>query len=230
MTAHSAGALFSVNLGTTRAATYSNPGVTGIGKRPTADPVAVRAPGADGASGVVGDAVCDLPAHGGTDKAVYAYAREDLDAWGARLNRSIPPGSFGENLTTVGLDVTGAVIGERWRIGAGLLVEVCQPRIPCRTFAGWLDELGWTDGKTWMDRFIEAGDPGAYLRVIEPGTIRVGDPVEIVYRPEHDVTIGVVYRARTTQPELLPRLLSASALPERLMEKVRRRLAEPELA
>ena len=88
--------------------------------------------------------------HGGADQAVYAYAREDLDVWAAKLRRPLPNGIFGENLTTIGIDVNGALIGERWLIGRSLLLEVSCPRIPCTTFQGWLGEPGW------LKRFMRA--------------------------------------------------------------------------
>lgn len=165
----------------------------------------VSAPGpkGTGASGLAGDAVCDLRHHGGDHQAVYAYAREDLDAWGKELDRSLPSGTFGENLTTEGVDVSGARIGERWRVGAELVLEVTSSRIPCRTFQGHLGERGW------VKRFTREGAPGAYLRVIEPGEIRAGDSIEVVHRPDHEVTVALQFRAVTTERELLPRLLAA---------------------
>ncbi|MFJ6655062.1 MOSC domain-containing protein [Streptomyces sp. NPDC091377] len=199
--------LLSVNLGQARAVPYTDhpEGVTGIDKRPVAGPVRVAAPGPKGigGSGLTGDAVCSLKHHGGDDQAVYAMAREDLDAWELDLGRALPDGSFGENLTTEGLDVSGALIGERWRIGAEVVLEVTSGRIPCRTFQGHLGE------ERWVRRFTERGAPGAYLRVIEPGEIRAGDAVEIVRRPEHGVTVAMEFRAKTTRRELLPRLLQA---------------------
>lgn len=130
--------VISVNLGTRTATADSKIGVSGIDKRPVAGPVQVRAPGVKGVggSGLAGDDVCDLRHHGGDDQAVYAYAREDLDGWAAELGRVLPNGVFGENLTTSGLPVTSALIGERWRIGERLVLEVSVPRVPCRTFAG----------------------------------------------------------------------------------------------
>ncbi|WP_066931386.1 MOSC domain-containing protein [Streptomyces sp. NBRC 110611] len=180
-------------------------GGTGIDKRPVTGPVAVAAPGPEGVggSGLAGDTVADLRHHGGDDQAVYAYAREDLDDWEQALGRTLPNGCFGENLTTSGVDITTARIGDRWRVGPRLLLEVSCPRIPCRTFQGWLGEHGW------VRRFTEAGVPGAYLRVIEPGEIRGGDTVERVYRPDHEVTVGLMFQALTTRRELLPRLLEA---------------------
>ncbi|CAL9308579.1 hypothetical protein SUDANB135_04379 [Streptomyces sp. SudanB135_2055] len=200
--------LLSVNLGRAAAVPYTDhpEGVTGIDKRPVEGAVRVTAPGSKGtgASGLAGDAVCDTRHHGGTDQAVYAVAREDLDGWERELGRPLPNGSFGENLTTAGVDVSGALIGERWRIGPGLVLEVTSGRIPCRTFQGHLGE------KRWVKRFTEKAAPGAYLRVVEPGEIRAGDPVEVVHRPGHGVTVALQFRAVTTERELLPRLLAAA--------------------
>ncbi|MFF8533459.1 MOSC domain-containing protein [Streptomyces sp. SAS_267] len=199
--------LLSVNLGRARAVPYTDQpgGMTGIDKRPVDGPVRVTAPGpkGTGGSGLAGDAVCHLRHHGGDDQAVYAVAREDLDDWERELGRTLPNGGFGENLTTLGLDVSGALIGERWRMGSGLVLEVTCGRIPCRTFQEHLGEKGW------VRRFTHRGAPGAYLRVIEPGEIRSGDPVEIVHRPGHDVTVAVQFRASTTERTLLPSLLAA---------------------
>jgi len=211
----------SVNVGRAEPTVHSSIGVTGIDKRPVNGAVFVRAPGSkqDGlGSGLVGDRICDRRYHGGDDQAVYAYAREDLDTWAAALGRPLGNGSFGENLTTEQLDVTGAVIGERWRIGEALVLEVSCPRIPCRTFAGWLGEHGW------IKTFTHAARPGAYLRVVEPGQVQQGDPIVVVHRPEHAVTIGLVFRALTREPLLLERVLAAGALPDREQPAARHRL------
>jgi len=190
--------------------------LTGIDTRPVQHPVEVRAPGPKGnGGGLVGDEVCDGRHHGGDDQAVYAYAREDLDEWAARLGRPLTNGTFGENVTTLGLDVTGAVIGERWQVGEQAVLEVSVPRIPCGTFRTWMGE------RYWVTRFTEHGAPGAYLRVVTPGAIRSGDPVTVIHRPSHGVDIGLVFRALTTQPELLPRLLAADELPEEAKETAR---------
>ncbi|MBI0300984.1 MOSC domain-containing protein [Streptomyces sp. PRKS01-29] len=199
-------AVLTVNVGRAMPSTHTDwSGGTGIDKRPVDRPVRVAAPGPKGrgGSGLAGDTVCDTRHHGGDDQAVYAYAREDLDVWERELGRELANGVFGENLTTSGLDVSGALIGERWRVGSALLLEVTSPRIPCRTFAGWLGERGW------VKRFTQAAVPGAYLRVLEPGEIRSGDPVEIVHRPDHEVTVAFLFRAETTERELLPRVLAA---------------------
>lgn len=211
--------LLSVNIGHPRPNPWKGLSSTGIDKRPVDGPVAVTAPGpkGTGAVGLAGDRVYDVKHHGGSDQAVYAYAREDLDGWAAELGRPLANGVFGENLTTLGLDVNGALIGERWRIGPDAVLEVSCARIPCGTFQGWLGRDGW------IKRFTRAALPGAYLRVIEPGDIRADDPVEVVHRPDHDVTVALVFRAMTLEGDLLPRLLAADALPEEGKELVRRR-------
>ncbi|MCT9081699.1 MOSC domain-containing protein [Streptomyces fulvoviolaceus] len=199
--------LLSLNLGRAQSVPYTDQpeGLTGIDKRPADGPVRVSAPGpkGTGGSGLAGDQVCDRRHHGGNDQAVYAVAREDLDDWERELGRPLANGAFGENLTPLGVDVSGAQIGERWRIGAELVLEVTCGRIPCHTFQEHVGE------KRWVKRFTERGAPGAYLRVIEPGEIRAGDPVEVVHRPDHDVTVALQFRAVTTERGLLPRLLAA---------------------
>lgn len=217
--------LLSVNLGRFKAVEYTDApsGGTGIDKQPAEGAVRVAAPGAKGVagSGVAGDEVCDLRHHGGNDQAVYAYAREDLDAWERLLGHPLANGSFGENLTTYGLDVSGAKIGERWRVGPDLLLEVTSGRIPCQTFQGHLGET------KWVRRFTRQGAPGAYLRVIEPGEIRGGDPIEVVHRPGHDITVALQFRAVTTERTLLPGLLAAGdALHPEAAETARKYVAK----
>jgi MOSC domain-containing protein YiiM len=191
---------------------------SGIDKRPSVEPLAVRAPGPRKGglgSGIVGDAVCDSKYHGGDDQAVYAYGREDLDRWEGQLSRELSNGMFGENLTTSGVDLTACLIGERWSVGSdGLLLEVTSPRTPCQTFVKWLQIPGW------IKTFTAAGLPGAYFRVIEPGTVRAGDGITVVSRPDHTVTIGTVFRALMGERELWPTLAVADALPEKIKKQV----------
>ncbi|WP_405457245.1 MOSC domain-containing protein [Streptomyces globisporus] len=218
--------LLTVNIGRLRpnARTDGPNGLSGIDKRPVEGPVEVRDPGPKGVggSGLSGDAVSDLRHHGGSDQAVYAFAREDLDAWERELGgRTLANGVFGENLTTLGLDVSGALIGERWRVGADLVLEVTSGRIPCRTFAEHVGEQGW------VKRFTQRGVTGAYLRVIDPGTVRAGDPVEIVHRPDHGITAALQFRASTTERTLLPSLLTAGeALHPEALRKAREYAAQ----
>jgi MOSC domain-containing protein YiiM len=213
--------LLSVNVARPRP-DRANPGhLTGIDKCPVAGPVMVTVPGPKGTGevGLAGDRVYDVADHGGPDQAVYAYAREDFDFWEVELNRPLGGGVFGENLTTAGLDVSGALIGERWRVGPDVILEVCCPRIPCRTFQGWLEQAGW------IKQFTQAARPGAYLRVIQTGQVRAGDRVEIVHRPDHEVSIAVCFRALTLEPDLLPGLLVAGALPREIRDLAHRRTA-----
>ncbi len=155
-------------------------GLTAIDKRPRNGRVEV------GELGLAGDSVCDTKHHGGPDQALYVYAREDSDWWAAELDREIPFGLFGENLDTEGLDISGAMIGERWRIGDGdeaVEVEVRSPRIPCVTFQARMGLDGW------VKRFTRAGRPGAYLKVLRTGSIAAGDAVTMLRRPGHGVAI-----------------------------------------
>jgi MOSC domain-containing protein YiiM len=153
--------------------------------------------------------VCDLRFHGGADRAVYAFAREDLDDWQRELGRPLGNGSFGETLTVAGMDLRQALIGERWRVGPDVVLEVTGARVPCRTFAGWLGERGW------VRRFTQAASPGALLRVIDPGDVTPGDPVLVVDRPAHDVTVSRLFRAVTTERATLPSVLVAAPWMER---------------
>ncbi|MFC4492660.1 MOSC domain-containing protein [Streptomyces ovatisporus] len=216
--------LLSVNVARPHTVPYTDApgGVTGIDKRPVDGRVEVSEPGPKGVGGsaIAADTIGDLRHHGGSDQALYAFAREDLDGWGAELGREFTNGSFGENLTTRGLDVNGALVGERWRIGSEVVVEVTSPRIPCRTFAGRLEERGW------VKRFTERAAPGAYLRVIEPGRMGAGDEISVVHRPDHEVTVAFLFRALTLEPELLPRLPAAGdALHPEARRKALRRTA-----
>lgn len=214
------GSILSVNLAVPERSTAKRVGVTGINKQPVDGPVAVRAPGPKTTglhSGLVGDQIFDIEHHGGDDQAVYAYAREDYDWWEAQLGRVLPGGIFGENLTTVGVDVNGAVIGETWRIGDQLELQPTFGRIPCATFQAKMAE------PQWVKRFTRENRPGAYLRVVEPGEVRAGDPVSVLHRPAHGVTIAAVFHAYLTEPELLPALAEVEGLPDSLRQALRER-------
>ncbi|MGW7680059.1 MOSC domain-containing protein [Kribbella sp. NPDC054772] len=159
-------------------------GLTAIDKRPQSGRVQV------GELGLAGDRVCDTKNHGGPDQALYAYADEDARWWSGELGRDIPTGLFGENLRTEGLDVNGALLGEVWRIGDEVEVMVRAPRIPCITFQHRMQE------PRWVKRFHQAGRSGAYLKVLHAGTIGAGDPIEIVSRPDHEVTVAEMFGAQ----------------------------------
>lgn len=219
------GQVLSLNVGQERPIAAKG-GTSGIDKRPVTGPVAVRAPGPKGVggSGLAGDHISDTANHGGDDQAVYAYAREDLDAWQDELGRPLASGTFGENLTTVGIDVSGAVIGQRWAVGTAVLQVSC-PRVPCVTFAVWLGE------QRWVPRFTAARTPGAYLRVLREGHVSAGEAVEVLDSPAHGVTVATAFAALTTEPDLLPLLADVPELPGQDRERVGRRLgtAPPEV-
>jgi len=174
-------------------------GRTAIDKRAADGPVDV------GPLGLAGDRQCDLAHHGGRDQAVYAYADEDARWWADQLGRPIAPGLFGENLRTAGVDVSGAEIGERWQVGTGpaaLLLEVTAPRIPCATFQRRMAE------PHWVKRFTEHRAPGTYLRVLTPGPVRAGDPLAVVHRPGHGVSVRDAFLG--AEPGRMHRLLEAA--------------------
>lgn len=163
---------------------------TGIDKRPTPGRVGLKNDGVDG------DFIGNRKAHGGYEQAVYAYAHEDLIWWEAELEIKITNGRFGENLTTSGIDVTNAVVGERWAIGTAIL-EVSMPRIPCRTFAGFWER------PTLIKDFMKAGRPGTYLRILQEGDVGAGDTVEIALRPSHGITISDLFSAENGERSML---------------------------
>jgi MOSC domain-containing protein YiiM len=167
-----------------------------IGKRSIATRVAV------GWLGVEGDEQADTVNHGGRDQAVYAYAREDLDWWAARLDDGeLRNGIFGENLTVRGIDLNDAVLGECWRVG-GALLQVTAPRVPCAVFGAWMGRPGW------IKRFTEVGRTGAYLRVLEEGDVGVGDPIVVERRPERSVTVAESFRAFHGDQDAMRRILA----------------------
>ena len=194
----------SVSVGRPRARVWAEIGRTAIEKHPVAGPVTART------LGLQGDQVGDTVHHGGVDQAVYAFAREDLDWWAGQLGAPLADGMFGENLTTEGIDVNEAMIGERWRTGTALL-EVASVRIPCNDFKGWMGESG-LDNTGWVKRFAAAGRPGPYLRVVEEGILQAGDAVVVEHRPGHGVTVSTMFRALTTDRSLLPLLLQVDGL------------------
>lgn len=212
----------SVNVGRPREAAWAGIGRTAIDKAATAGRVGV------GPLGLDGDEVADTRHHGGPDKAVYVFAREDLDRWGDVLGAPLPDGHFGENLTTTGLDVNEAEVGERWRVGGpdGVVLEVASVRTPCNDFKSWMGRTGY-DARAWVRRFAEEARPGPYLRVVVPGTVAAGDPLEVVHRPGHGVTVTTLFRALHGHPELLPELLRVPGLTTPAREKAEAYVAGP---
>jgi MOSC domain-containing protein YiiM len=159
-------------------------GRTGIDKRSVSGPIEFKN------NGVAGDRIIDTNVHGGYDQAVYAYAIEDAQWWEREINEEISAGRFGENLTTEGIDVNAALVGEQWKIGS-VILEVSQPRIPCRVFAGF-----WKRS-TLIKDFTQAGRPGTYLRIIQEGSAQAGDSIEVIFKPNHAISIKDLFLAKS---------------------------------
>ena len=209
----------SVNVGRPRDKEWAELGYTSIDKRAVSGRVKAHR------LGLIGDVVSDTRHHGGPDQAVYVFAREDLDFWERELGREIRDGQFGENLTTEGIDVNEAEVGDRWRIGTALF-EVASVRIPCNEFKNWMGESGY-DNQAWVKRFTAVSRPGPYLRVLEEGEIGPGDEIELVHRQGHGVTVTTMFRALTLDRSLLPRLAPIEGLVAEAREKVDTFLSGP---
>lgn len=183
-------------------------GVTAIDKRSVDGPVEVRE------LGLRGDVQADREHHGGQWKAVYLLSDDDVAPWQDEFGGPIPPGYFGENLRVAGVDTSGLVIGTRLRVGEKLELEITTPRVPCQTFARHVDR------PRWVRRFTEQGRPGAYARVVRPGSVAAGDGVELVVIPDHGVTVGDVFAGVT--PDQARRLLDGSDLADLAPSLVRK--------
>jgi MOSC domain-containing protein YiiM len=202
----------SVNVGRPRTVPFRGKLIrTAIWKYPVNG--SIRAEGVN----VTGDDQADRRVHGGDDKAIYAYAAEDYVWWRQELGREMEPGTFGDNLTTAGLEITHAVVGERWRTGTALL-QVAAPRIPCF-------KLGIKMGnKSFPRRFSIANRPGAYLRIIETGEIAAGSLIERIDVPQHGLTVGDIARIYYEENERARELLRAPELPAAWAQWARARM------
>ncbi len=196
------GRVLSVSVGAPREFEYGGRNVrSAIWKAPAAGRIAARG------VNLAGDDQADRVAHGGPDKAVYAYAVEDTLWWEKEIGRPLANGEFGENLTTEGIDVNGALIGERWEIGTALL-EVSEPRIPC-----WRLGVRMNDNQ-FVRRFTEVMRPGAYLRIIAEGELGAGDEIRVVGRPDAALTVRDVFRIYTRDRQEAKRLLAVPQMSE----------------
>lgn len=196
------GRVTSVNIGTIRQVDSNGRMVeTGIFKVPTTDPQTVAG------IHIGSDQQADMAAHGGADKAVYAYAAEDYSWWETQLDRELHAGLFGENLTTTGIDVSGASIGDRWTIGTAVL-EVAEPRMPCF-------KLSIAVGVPRFQQTFGAADrPGAYLRVVSEGQLIVGDTIAVEPTTEPSLSLAEINTIYHRQHERADTLLGVPALSE----------------
>jgi MOSC domain-containing protein YiiM len=209
--------VLSVNVGRPRPIPHRGKQVmTGIFKEPVRGRVVACNTSLDG------DVQANRKIHGGFDKAVYAYAREDYDWWEDELSRPLDPGTFGENITTTGVELNDALIGERWRVGTAHL-EVSEPRFPCF-------KLGFRMGtQRFVRQFGRARRTGAYLRIVEEGELGAADRIEVLSRPDHGVTIGLFAEAYLGDRDLLEKVLAADQLSDEWRSKIER-LAEKRAA
>jgi MOSC domain-containing protein YiiM len=209
------GKLLSVNIGTPREIEWMGRlDKTSIWKLPVQGRVAVRG------VNVWGDEQAALEFHGGPDKAVYVYAREDTDWWEGELGRKLAHGVFGENLTVSGVDVNGAVVGERWEIGT-VVLEVAQPRIPCWKLGARMDDA------SFPVHFAAAGRPGAYMRIVQEGEVGAGDAIRVGEKPGHGLTVGDVARIYHQERNRCSLLLGAPELAEEWKDWALRRTGDP---
>jgi MOSC domain-containing protein YiiM len=200
--ATSSGKVLSVNVGGVRKFEYrGRPAVSAIWKSPVSGRLAAQGVNLEG------DHQADRKAHGGSDKAVYAYAVEDQRWWEQEIGRSISYGEFGENLTTELMAVNDALVGERWQIGSAVF-EVSEPRIPCWRFGVRMND------EMFPRRFSKALRPGAYLRIVVEGDVGAGDEIRVVQRPDHDLTVRDVFRIYTRDRDEVARLLAIPQLPK----------------
>jgi MOSC domain-containing protein YiiM len=197
-----AGRVLSINVGAAREFVHDGrPARSAIWKSPVSGRIAVRGVNLDG------DEQADRRAHGGPDKAIYAYALEDTHWWERQMGRALEHGQFGENLTTEGIEVNDALVGERWGIGTAVL-EVSEPRVPC-----WRLGVRMND-PLFPRRFTEALRPGTYLRIVVEGDVGAGDEIRILEKPGHDLTIRDVFRIYTRDRDEVERLISIPRMSE----------------
>jgi MOSC domain-containing protein YiiM len=195
---------------------------TGIEKLPVEGRVRITS------YGVEGNACAATDIHGDEYMRVYAYAAEDYRWWESELGESLRPGLFGEQVTTEGIDLNAALLGETWRVGTAVL-QIAHVRIPCQTFKGWMGHSGH-DATAWLRRFTVAARPGPYFRVLEEGTVAAGDEIVVLDRPDHDVSVATMFRALMNDPALLPVLLDVKGLKPWVHDRARAALAAPELS
>ncbi len=207
--------VISVNVGLPKRADFPTTSLpeTGIEKLPVDGPVRITS------YGVEGNACASSEIHGDEFMRVYAYSAEDYRWWEGELGRDLRLGLFGEQLSTEGVDLNAALLGETWQVGTAVL-QIAHVRVPCQTFKGWMGYTGH-DADGWLRRFALAARPGPYFRVLEEGTVAAGDPILVLDRPAHGVSVAMMFRALMGQPALLPALLAVDGLKPWVYERAR---------
>ena len=168
-----------------------------------------------------GDQQADLTVHGGPDRAVYGYPLEHYDYWHRELpDAELPPGAFGENLTTEGLLESEVRIGDLFRLG-GAQIVVTQPRLPCYKLQAKFRRADI------VKRFAESRRTGFYFRVAQEGQVAAGDTIELVQRQPGNLTISdivTLYLSSVRDVPMLRRAVELEALPTGWRDYFRRRL------
>jgi MOSC domain-containing protein YiiM len=207
------GRVRSVNVGVPRTVRWHGRDVTSaIWKSPITGRHRVRGVNIDG------DDQADRRVHGGETKSLYVYAAEDYRWWSERLGQDLEPGTFGENLTTTGIDPAAARVGERWAIGTAI-VRVTEPRIPCF-------KLGIRMGDAdFVDRFADAARPGTYLAIEQEGELGPGDDIVRLDRPADGITVGDIERTYHGRADRLAALVESPDLSVSWRAWAERRLA-----
>jgi MOSC domain-containing protein YiiM len=152
---------------------------TAFFKRPIAEPAYARVNGIDG------DGQADLAVHGGPDKAICVYSFDHYPFWQDVLKiESLPTGAFGENFTVAGLEEANICIGDTWRVGEFVIVQVSQPRQPC-----WKLARRW-QRKTLALEVQDNGKTGWYFRVLQEGPVQAGMVLTLIARRHPSWTVA----------------------------------------
>jgi MOSC domain-containing protein YiiM len=189
---------------------------TGIFKQPVTDALEL------GVLGFANDIQVNRKYHGGSDKAVCAYASEHYAHWARLFERELPAGSFGENFTLSGLLEDQVQIGDVFKVGTAR-VQISQPRQPCGTLAA---RFGISN---FVKQVVDSGMTGWYFRVLESGTVRAGDHLELQMRGEVSVqAANLVMHHKKTPREKIEHLLAQPALSQAWRDQLKTRLQTKE--
>jgi MOSC domain-containing protein YiiM len=117
--------------------------------------------------GIVGDAHAG-PGH----RQLSALPAESIE----RMRRKLPDltdGAFGENLVTEGIEWQTLPVGSRLRLGRSVLAEITQHGKQCHTRCA----IYYSAGECIMP------SEGVFMRVLDDGDLRPGDPICLLSSP-----------------------------------------------